>query len=85
MSARQGKNAVRDGRVFYVAPVDETLERAKRLADDFGVAVPAELASLENRAAALAARERSEGPDPEARRRLCLALRSAARINHTSI
>ncbi|MFH1265470.1 MAG: hypothetical protein ABIK89_07050, partial [Planctomycetota bacterium] len=79
VSARQGNSTVREGRVFYVEPVAEALDRAKRLAENFGVAAPDELTSLETRGAELAARERNEGPDQEARQALYLETRWLAR------
>ncbi len=71
---RYGDAQWRQGRVFYVHPVQETLDRAERLG-----ASAAELAELRSRAAALAARERAEGPDPQARAELYRQARWAAR------
>ncbi|NQT13726.1 MAG: discoidin domain-containing protein, partial [Planctomycetes bacterium] len=79
VSARQGEQEVRDGRVFYVEPVEETLRRAARLAEDFGIPCPEELSPLRRRAAELAAREKAAGPDPEARGALYREARWVAR------
>ena len=79
VSARQGAGEVREGRVFFVEPVQETLERAERLLRDFERAAPQPLTELRSRAAALADREKTEGPDPEARGALYREARWLAR------
>ena len=79
VSARQGTSSVRDGRVFYVEPVEETLNRAERLLADFGLAAPESLAVVRGRCGELADRERADGPDPAARQALCRDARWLAR------
>jgi len=79
VSAKQGKVAFRDGRAFYVEPVRETLQRARRLLDSFQVSPPASLAALRRRTDALAGREKTDGPDPDARRALYRDARWLAR------
>jgi mono/diheme cytochrome c family protein len=79
VSARQGASDVRDGRVFYVQPVGDTLARAERLLEDFGRAAPEALPKLRRRAAELAEREKSVGPDPQARQALYREARWLAR------
>ncbi len=79
VTARQGASEVREGRVFFIAPVRETLDRAARLLKDFGRPAPEGLADLRRRAAELDERERSDGPDPEARRGLYFEARWLAR------
>jgi len=79
VSARQGANRVREGRVFYVQPVEETLSRAERLLADFRVAAPESLWLLRRRAAELVEHENNDGPDPAAREALCREARWLAR------
>lgn len=69
-----GEAQWRQGRVFYVHPVGETLQRAEKLG-----ASGAEWARLRAEAEALAAREQTEGPDPQARAELYRKVRWAAR------
>jgi len=79
VSARQGQAARSEGRAFLIPPVQETLRRAERLLGEFRLAAPDSLAELRRRAETLAARERTEGPDPEARAALYRDARWLAR------
>jgi mono/diheme cytochrome c family protein len=79
VKAEQGKSEVREGRAFYVEPVAETLDRARRLLVDFEISAPEELASLCERARALAGREQADGSDRSARAALLGPARWAAR------
>ncbi len=79
VTAVQGQTAWREGRAFYVQPVAETLDRARRLLIDFQVSPPEELDSLSERAEALAGNEKTTGPDPFARTALFHQARWAAR------
>ena len=73
-TVRAGDTEWREGRVFYIHPVEETLQRAERLG-----APAADLQGLRTQAQALAAREMAEGPDPAARAALYRQARWAAR------
>ncbi len=53
VSAGQGQGKLRYGRTFFVAPLKETLDRADRLASEFGVSLSAAAAELRARADAL--------------------------------
>ena len=79
LKAEQGKSEFCEGRAFYVEPVAETLDRARRLLVDFEISAPKELASLCERARALAGREQAEGSDRPARAALFGQARWAAR------
>ena len=79
VSARQGPVEVRDGRVFLIHPVQETLRRADLLLAESRLPPPTGLAELRRRADALAARERTDGPDPAARAALYREARWLAR------
>lgn len=74
VTLRSGDAEWRQGRVFYVHPLRETLERAARLG-----APATALEPLHRQAAALAARELAQGPDPQARAALYRQARWAAR------
>ena len=117
VSAGQGKGKLRYGRTFFVAPLEETLDRIDRLTGEFRriaagnpasplpldgrgaggeggrnpLKVPspstplpkrereAELSELRARAKALTAREKTDGPDPDARMALYREARWLAR------
>lgn len=79
VTAEQGAVSVRQGRSYYVPPVRETLQRARRLLADFQIPPPESLQRLGCRAEALARRERREGPDPAPRGALCREARWLAR------
>jgi len=79
ITAQQGRTRFRDGRVFFVHPVRETVERAERLVAEFGLSRPKALTELRRRADALAAREEADGPDPDARAALYRQARWLAR------
>ena len=79
VTVRQGGAEFRDGRAFFVAPVQETLDRAARLAAEFGISLPEAAAGIHTGLAALSAREKSEGTDPDARQALYHEARWLAR------
>jgi len=79
VKAEQGESSFRGGRAFYVEPVAETLDRARRMLVDFEISAPEELASLCERAEALAAGERAAGPNRSARSALLGDARWTAR------
>ena len=79
VSAGPGEGKLRFGRTFFVAPLLETLDRAERLARAFGISLPAGAAELRARANALSAKEKAEGPAPDARQALCREARWLAR------
>ncbi|NLY02320.1 MAG: hypothetical protein GXY83_40055 [Rhodopirellula sp.] len=79
VKARQGAADFEDGRCFFIEPVRETLSRAERLAAEFGIDRPVPLDELQKQAADLVARERTAGPDPQARRELYRQARWLAR------
>jgi mono/diheme cytochrome c family protein len=79
VSAGPEAGGLRDGRVFFVEPIGETIRRADRLLEDFDSAAPEGLADLRMRHAKLIAREGAEGPDPEARNALYREARWLAR------
>ena len=63
VSAKQGKTDFRKGQAFFIAPVRETLQRARRLLADFQIPAPDTLG-------ALAERDRIDGATPDARQAL---------------
>jgi hypothetical protein len=67
LTARQGPVEVVDSRTFFVAPVEESLARARSLLRDSGRPAPSALQALEDEAHALSRRERDTGTDPGAR------------------
>ena len=79
VTARQGRAELRDGRAFFVAPVAETLQRAERLATEFGVPLPETYVALRNRVAVLNDQESAAGTDPPARAALYREARWLAR------
>ncbi len=84
LTARQGAAMVRQTRTFFVHPVRETLERARRLLKDFVAprhsGSPAgRMPALQSRADELAERERTNGADPAARAALYREARWLAR------
>jgi len=79
VTAQQGIASFRDGQTYFIAPVHETLERARRLITDYGIAPPPALNALGSRAKALVAREHADGPDPKARTALYREVRWFAR------
>ncbi len=79
VSAGRGKGKLRCGRTFFVAPLEETLDRADLLASAFGVSLPTGSAELRARAEALSAREKADGCDPDARMALYREARWLAR------
>ena len=64
---RQGKTELRDGRTFFAAPVEETLDRAVRLASEIRIPLPEDALTLRQRLNVLNAKEKVEGPHPAAR------------------
>ncbi len=81
VTERRGAPAARfrSGRAFFIDPVDETLDRAARLAASFELPPPSKLRELRDRAAELVARERTSGPEPAARAALYREARWHAR------
>ncbi len=79
VDGRQAGAATRQGRVFLVAPLYETLDRAARLAAAYGLDLPEEAPALRRQADALSERETAEGTDPAARRALYHEARWLAR------
>ena len=79
VSGRQGNVSVQRGEAFFVEPVSETLRRAEQLLADFQKPVPPGFEALRQRAGALAEREKTEGPDGNARTALCRDARWLAR------
>ncbi len=79
VTARQDGMSVRDGRSFLVAPLQQTLRRAGRLASEFDVALPKGFDDLCRRAEALDQSEKTVGPDPATRAALCREARWTAR------
>ncbi len=79
VSARQGDYAFREGRSFFIEPVQETLARARRLAREFRLPVPEALGELTRRATQLCAKEKQQGPQRAERRALSLEARWLAR------
>jgi len=79
VTARQGAASFRDGRVFFIHPVQGTLRRAEKLLAEFGHSPPKALGELRQKAAALVAREKTHGPDPAAREALYRDARWLAR------
>ncbi len=79
VKARQGSVDFLDSRCFSIEPLGEVLQRAERLATEFGIAPGQEISELTARADELAANERTTGPNPEARRALYRRARWLAR------
>ncbi len=79
VSASQGGRTARDGRAFFIAPVEETLRRAERLAAEFALPAPHDLAAMRERVAACSAREQAAATEPEARHALYREARWLAR------
>jgi hypothetical protein len=79
LTARQGEAMVRQTRTFFVHPVRETLERARRLLQDFGGTAQRPFPTLWQRADELAEHERTNGADPAARAALYREARWLAR------
>ena len=79
VSARQGKAEYSEGRCFFVGPVAQTLDRARRLLFDFEMPEPDRFELLTDRARALSDREKAEGADPETRQSLLRDVRWLAR------
>ena len=79
VSADREGITLRDGRAFFVEPVHGTLQRARRLIGDSGVAATESLDALCRQTNALSAAEMAGGPNPWARMDLYRAARWLAR------
>ena len=79
--ARQGGGQARIQPVatFIVPPIQETLTRAARLAEDQNLPVPPAVQGLRTQASALEQQEVLNGPQPQAREELCRQARWLAR------
>jgi len=90
LTAKQGDFTWREGRTVFIPPVRETLERGQLMIADFGLGTSdcpqskienrkSKIEGLTARAEALAERERTRGPEPEARAALYKEARWAVR------
>ncbi|MGQ9573879.1 MAG: HzsA-related protein [Thermoguttaceae bacterium] len=79
VTARQGTMQLREGRAVFIAPVEETLNRAQQLAAEQGTRLPEEAPRLREQLRSLQAREKAEGPAPAARAALYRQARWLAR------
>ncbi|MBN1342089.1 MAG: ThuA domain-containing protein [Phycisphaerae bacterium] len=79
VTARQGKVVLREGRTFFVEPVERTLARADQIIADGSSPTKGDIASLREQVQGLVGKEAEVGPDPGLRQPLYRQARWLAR------